>query len=245
MTNTRHGFTALAAVCSLLLAGSAAAQGPASFTEDFQLEDCTFSNEGRNPFFSLEPGDKLVLEGDDDGEEVRVRILILDATKTIQFRTEGGTLLRVNTRVVEEREWADDELVEVSRNYFARCRETNDVFYFGEAVDIYEDGEIVSHDGAWLAGRKGARPGLIMPGRFLLGSRYFQEIAPDVALDRAENTEMGLELDLPAGTFEDCVKIVETSPLEPGHESIKHYCPGVGLAIDSGIELVDFDIDND
>jgi hypothetical protein len=133
----------------------------------------------------------------------------------------------------------------VSRNYFARCRETNDVFYFGEAVDIYEDGEIVSHDGAWLAGRKGARPGLIMPGRFLLGSRYFQEIAPDVALDRAENTEMGLELDLPAGTFEDCVKIVETSPLEPGHESIKHYCPGVGLAIDSGIELVDFDIDND
>jgi hypothetical protein len=91
-------------------------------------------------------------------------------------------------RVVEEREWQDDELVEVSRNFFARCKETGDVFYFGEEVDLYEDGEIVGHGGAWLAGRDGALPGIIMPGRFLLGSRYYQEVAPDIALDRGENS---------------------------------------------------------
>lgn len=27
---------------------------------------------------------------------------------------------------------------EVSRNWFARCRQTNDVFYFGEEVDDVE-----------------------------------------------------------------------------------------------------------
>jgi hypothetical protein len=78
-----------------------------------------------------------------------------------------------------------------------------------------------------------------MPGTFLLGSRYFQELAPDVALDQAENVAMGLTLDLPAGKFDRCVEVVETTPLEPGQESIKRYCPGVGLVSDK-VELVKF-----
>jgi hypothetical protein len=137
------------------------------------------------------------------------------------------------------------ELVEVSRNFYSRCEQTDEAFYFGEDVDIYEDGEIVSHDGAWRAGRNGALPGLIMPGRFLLGARYFQEIAPGVALDRAENVAMGLTLETEAGTLEECVQVVETSPLEPGSESTKIYCPGVGLAQDSDAVLVDFDVQDE
>ena len=46
-----------------------------------------------------------------------------------------------------------------------------------DRIVIVEDGRIVSHEGAWRAGVDGAQPGLIMPGTFLLGSRYFQEIA--------------------------------------------------------------------
>jgi len=34
----------------------------------------------------------------------------------------------VDARVVEEREWVDGVLVEVSRNLFAICDKTNDVF---------------------------------------------------------------------------------------------------------------------
>jgi hypothetical protein len=76
-----------------------------------------------------------------------------------------------------------------------------------------------------------------MPGRYLLGSRYFQELAPGVALDRAEHTAMGLTIATPAGTFRNCVEVIETSPLEPGHESLKRYCPGVGLVVDDGLVL--------
>ena len=82
-----------------------------------------------------------------------------------------------------------------------------------------------------------------MPGSFLLGSRYFQERAPGVGLDRAEHVAMGLTLTVPAGTFKDCVEVLETASLEPNAMSTKRYCPGIGLVFDDGVELVDFDID--
>jgi hypothetical protein len=150
----------------------------------------------------------------------------------------------VNAWVVEERESVDDELVEVSRNFFAMCAKTNDVFYFGEAVDIFNPDGTVSHEGSWRAGEPDgdglAKPGMIMPGTFLLGSRYFQEQADGIAMDRAEHVGMGLEITTPAGTFAKCVKVVETTPLEPGAETVKVYCPGVGLVMDNAVTLVEF-----
>jgi len=231
-----------AALCTSL--ASAPARGEDAFTTDFRIEDCELEPGGRNAYFSLVPGDQLVLSGEDDGEEVVVQITVLQQKRTITFTTERGKVLRVKTRVVEEREWVDDELVEVSRNYFALCDQTGDIFYFGEAVDIYEDGEIVSHDGAWLAGVAGAQPGVIMPGSYLLGARYFQERAPG-AMDRGEHTAMGLTVTTPAGTFHDCVEVIETSPLEPGHESLKRYCPGIGLVQDNDAVLEEFDLHGD
>lgn len=229
-----------AILTAALYASLASAQEP-PFTDDFRIEDCEFETEGRNAWFSLIPGDQLVLSGEDDGEELVVQITVLSQKRKIDLVTESGKKLRVKTRVVEEREWEDDELIEVSRNYFAICDQTGDAFYFGESVDIYEDGEIVSHDGAWLAGVNGARPGIIMPGRYLLGARYFQEIAPG-AMDRGEHTAMGLTVTTPAGTFHDCVEVIETSPLEPGHESLKRYCPGIGLVQDNEAMLEEYDL---
>jgi hypothetical protein len=78
-----------------------------------------------------------------------------------------------------------------------------------------------------------------MPGTFLLGSRYFQEVAAGVALDRAEHTAEGLAVDTEAGNFKGCVEVTETTPLDPGAESVKVYCPGVGLVMDGDLELVD------
>jgi hypothetical protein len=209
------------------------------FTTDFRLEDCNgFKARGVNPFFILKPDYQLVLEGEEEGATIRVEITVLNKTRTIEVPELG----EVRTRIVEEVETADGELVEISRNFFAICRRTNDVVYFGEEVDIYEEGQIVSHEGAWLAGQPDenglAEPGLIMPGTFLLGSRYYQEIAEGIAQDRAEHTAMGLEVTVPAGTFTDCVEVTETTPLEPGSESVKLYCPSVGLVTDDPVELV-------
>lgn len=183
-----------------------------------------------------------MLEGEDEGEILELTITVLPEVETVHFTTANGVPMTVRTRVIEERELVDGELAEVSRNFFARCRQTNDIFYFGEDVDIYEEGEIVSHDGAWRVGEGDALPGVIMPGTFLLGARYFQEIAPDVALDQAENDDMDLDVEVPAGDFERCVLVVETTPLEPGDESEKMYCPGVGLVFDDDAELVSYSL---
>jgi hypothetical protein len=224
-------------VCSIMLGGflgAASKQDKKEFTTDFRIEECTWANTGRNAYFSLNINDFLRLT---DGEVV-LDITVLNETRLITFVTARGVLLSVLTRVVEELETENGAVIERSRNFFARCVETNDIFYFGEDVFPVEIG------GAWLAGRNGALPGIIMPGRFLLGARYFQEIAPDVALDRAEHVAMGLEISADAGNFTDCVEVLETTPLEPRSKSTKRYCPGVGLVFDDGLELITFKISN-
>ncbi len=217
------------------LTGPAAAQqgskNSTQFTQDFRLEACTFSSSGRNPYFILEPGYRTVFQGEENGETV-----INTITVTGKTRRFG----KIETRLVEERETHNGALAEVSRNFFAICNENNSVFYFGEEVDLYAGGVIVAHDGSWLTGVNGARPGLIMPGTVLLGSRYFQEVAPLVAMDQAEFVAMDQVVTTPAGTFEKCVKTQETTPLEPKALEFKVYAPDVGLVQDDTLLLVQY-----
>jgi len=195
------------------------------FTSDFAAEKANMASTGRNPYFILEPGYQLILEG---GEE-RVTITVLDETKTI----DG-----VETRVVEERETKTGTLAEVSRNFLAIGKRTNNVYYFGEDVDEYKDGQVTGHSGSWLAGVGNARFGLLIPGQPLLGAKYAQEVAPGKAMDRAEVVELDAIIMTPAGEFKNCLKIEETSPLEPGSKEFKHYAPGIGLVQDGSLKLV-------
>lgn len=177
------------------------------FQDTFNLEYCTFDSRGSNTYFILEPGHQSVLEAQENGEIIDLVITVLNETKLV----DG-----IETRVVEERESEDGELVEISRNYFAVCKPTNDVFYFGEDVDDYEDGQIVSHEGAWLAGENNTKAGLFMPGNVQVGMKYYQEFAPGIAEDRAEILSVNDVLAVPAGNFTNVLKVEETNPLEPG-----------------------------
>jgi len=155
---------------------------------------------------------------------------------TITVLPETKVVDGVETRVVEERETVDGQIAEISRNYFAISRRTTDVFYFGEDVDIYKGGKVTSHEGAWLSGVAGARFGLLLPGTPLLGARYQQEVAPKVAMDRAEVVGLRETLVTPAGKFERCLKTEETSGLEKGRAH-KLYAPGIGLIYDGALKL--------
>lgn len=201
------------------------------FTTEFRADECTFSSTGRNPFFVLVPGFTLEIQGEEDREDVHLTITVLDDTRMV----DG-----VQTRVIEERELHDGEIAEVSRNFFAICKETGSAFYFGEETDIYEDGAVVGHEGSWLAGEDGARAGIVMPGTVLLGSRYYQEVAPGTALDRAEIVRMGVDRETPAGEFAGCIVTLETTPLEPYAKEAKVYAPRVGLIVDGPLELVSY-----
>jgi hypothetical protein len=221
-------------VPAVLLAGSSLvfmAQGPPAvdrtWTADFVINSGELVTTGRNPWFSLEPGYVLTLEDRD----TRLVITVLDETVRVD---------NVETRVVEERETAKGELVEISRNFFAISTRTNAVFYFGEDVDMYKGGKVVSHEGAWRSGVNGARFGLAMPGMPLLSAKYYQEIAPGVAMDRAEIVGLGETVKTPAGEFRNVLKVLETTPLEPGVREFKYYASGVGLIQDGDVKLTKY-----
>jgi hypothetical protein len=199
----------------------------AGWADTFAIDKKDFVPAGANAYFRLEPGYTLVLA---DRNE-RLVITVLEETKLV----DG-----VETRIVEERESKNGKLVEVSRNFFAFNTADRGVYYFGEEVDIYKNGKIVDHEGAWESGKNGARFGLAMPGEVGLGARYYQEVAPGVAMDRAEITGLHETLKTPAGEFKDCLKVAETTPLEKGAKEYKLYAPGVGLIKDASLLLVEF-----
>ena len=209
------------------LSRSATPDGDASWQQEFGLLDRTLVPTGRNPYLILEPGFRLVLEGKDE----RLEITVLDETKEV----DG-----ITTRIVEEREWKNGSLVEVSRNFFAICEDSKDVFYFGEDVDMYQDGALVSHSGAWLAGKKRARAGLIMPGDPQVGAKYYQEIAPKVAMDRAEVVSLDDTLETPVGSFSRCLKTQEGTALNLLEKEFKTYAPGIGLIQDQHLLLTEY-----
>jgi len=204
----------------------AGAEEGRKWTDSFGQENCTFSSIGRNRFFILEPGYQLVLESNKE----KVVITVLSETKIIG---------NIETRVVEEREEENGKLKEVSRNFFAICKEHGDVFYFGEEVDDYKDGKIVRHSGAWRADEKDSKAGIIMPGTILLGARHYQEIAPN-AMDRAEVISDDVTMKTPAGTFKNCIRVEETSGIDPDEKCYKTYAPGVGLIQDEDLLLTGY-----
>jgi hypothetical protein len=187
-----------------------------------------FSTRITNPYFPLPEETVWVLRGVEDGVNVRLRITVLEKTEVV-----AG----VRTRVVEERAWEDGELHEVALNYFVQAPDGT-VCYYGEDVNFYEDGQVVSHEGAWRAGVGANRPGIIMPANPAVGMSYAQEVAPGISEDRAEIIAMGESVRLRAGTYRNTLLTRETSPLDPEAVSFKHYAPRVGLIVDEPIELV-------
>ena len=191
----------------------------------FPVDKANLVPTGKNPHFILEPGRKSVFK---DEEGTKLTITVLAETKVV----DG-----VTTRIVEEREEKNGQPEEISRNYFAMDKTTGDVYYFGEEVDEYKNGKVASHGGAWLSGVEGARFGLMMPAKAKVGDKFYQEVAPKVAMDRAEIVSVDEELKTPAGTFK-CVHVKETSPLEKG-ASHKWHAAGVGLVKDDEFVLAE------
>lgn len=184
-----------------------------------------------NRYFPLPVGRRLLLKGEESGTPVTLQVTVLDETEIVG---------EVTTRVVEEREWEDGALIEVSRNYYAQSSD-GDVWYFGEAVDIYEDGKIVSHEGAWRAYESGNQPGVFMPGDPVVGMQFQQERAPGIAVDKAIVVGIGQTIEVPAGTFENTLQTYDWNPLESGTlGDIKAYAPDLGIIIDGPVELVEF-----
>ena len=184
-------------LCLILLALLAA-----DWRSSFAVDKRDLGPTGRNDYFILDPGYKLHFAAG----KTRVTMTVLNETKTI----DG-----VETRVVEDREEVNGKLTEVTRDYYAIDRKTGDVYYFGEDVDDYKNGKLKDHKGSWQSGVNGAKFGLMMPAKPVAGDRFQQEIAPkNKAVDRSEVIAINEKVTTPAGVFERCVHMKDSSRLE-------------------------------
>lgn len=204
-----------------------------------------FSTHIDNPLFPLSTLDTKIFEGEqtdpDTGEIITTRL-----ESTVLDRTRKVAGIRV--LVLEEKAYQDDQLIERALDYFAQ-RSDGAVFYFGEDVDNYVDGNIDNHHGTWRAGKDGAAEGIVMPAVPFAGQVFKQENAPGVAEDQAEVLALNESVSTPAGDFHGCLKTEDSSLLDPAVIDFKWYCPGIGLVRDEGpdgfIELTRYTADGD
>lgn len=188
------------------------------------LDPAEFTSTVDNPLFPLTAGDMHVYEGEeadpDSGETVAIRV---ESTVLAETDTAGG----IEVTVVEVKDYEDGDLVESTLDYYAQHSDGT-VYYMGERVDDYEDGEVVGHSGQWLAGEGENQAGIFMPADPQVGDEFEQERAPGIAEDQSKVVAVGESVTTDAGSFEDCVKTEDLDPIDDVTE-FKYYCPGVGL----------------
>jgi len=195
-----------------------------------------FVSEINNKFFTLVPGTTFIYESQrDDGTE-RNEVNVTNDTKIV---------LGVQTVVVWDRVWLDDELIEETFDWYAQDNSGN-VWYFGEDSKEYESGKVISTEGSWQAGIDGAKPGIIMKAEQKLGQPYRQEYYKGKAEDMAQVVAVNEKVNVPFGTFDNCIKTKDWNTLVPGTVEFKYYCPqigGVTLEVDqegsNPVELID------
>jgi hypothetical protein len=196
-----------------------------------------------NPYFPLVPGTTWEYIAVDANDEPIERIFV-------EVLEEVTEILGVNCIVVRDRVWEIDNgeevLVEDTNDWFGQ-KLTGAVKYFGEIAQEFEDGELVTLEGSWKAGRDFAQAGIIMPADPQVGDFYREEFALGDAEDVARVVSRDEEvLEVPFGVFDDdVVRTMNWTAIEPDVFEFKDYAPGVGLVRevnpDSGerVELVD------
>ena len=227
--------TLIAAVLASLVAGLAfvacgdddnssgdANRGLPQTSEPVDLDPADFTTDIDNPYWPMQPGNRWVYrETDTKGTRERVVVTVTDKTKKIA----NGITARVISDVVTE----NGTPVEITDDWYAQDSDGN-VWYLGEAVRNFENGEFVDRAGSFEAGVDGAQPGIVMPADPEPGLTYRQEYYKGEAEDRAAIVTVGEErVEVPAGFFgKDVLMTRDLVPLEPKVEELKFYAPGIG-----------------
>jgi hypothetical protein len=232
MKRRTKALVGVAAIAAVVGVGGAAGVGGASAAGSCPLPqyqpgrpyqprfDATgFSADVTNPYFPLRPGRTLVSTGVKDGK--RAIDLFVPTTRT-------RVLDQVPTRVVEDRLYLDGVLRERTSDYYSQDACGN-VWYFGEdTAELDRHGKVVSTEGSFHAGVRGAQPGVFMTAAPAVGPWYRQEWAKGHAEDRFTVRGAESSVTVPAGRFPHALRTEERTSLEPGVVDNKYYVRDIG-----------------
>ncbi len=198
-------------------------------TEEYdpEIDPAAFTSDVTNKYFALPPGKKMVYNGETEEGTETIEVYVLNETRMV---------MGVETIVVWDRVWLEGELIEDTKDWYAQDSK-GDVWYFGEESFELLDGKVVSTEGSWESGVDGAKPGIIMKAEPAVGDSYRQEYYEGEAEDMGEVLALGESVSVPSGDYTGCVKTLDWTPLEPGVEEHKYYCPEVsGVVLEVALE---------
>jgi hypothetical protein len=170
-----------------------------------------------NPWMPMAPGIQSVSEGfvnvgDRRLPHVRVTT-VTDVTKIV----DG-----VRSVLVLDQDFDGGQLSEQAVDYLAEDVGGN-VWYVGSYTEVYEGGQFLNAEDAWLADVNGAVPGLYMPADPKPGSPpFYQTRIPGGEQSSARVIKVGQRTCVPFKCYTDVVVIQEQ-----GTEN-KYWAPGVG-----------------
>jgi len=194
-----------------------------------------------NPYFALIPG-QAIYQGGDEVDTVTITA----NTKLIA----GVTCLAVKDIVAINGNVSED-----TDDWYAQDINGN-VWYCGESSRNYEffagdnpqQAELVGIEGSWKAFRDYAMPGITMESSPQPGDIYRQEMLLGDAEDVAEVISNSVDELIPGDSCaeegvavanyidsicnNDCIVILEYTPLEPGVSAHKYYAPNTGLVLE-------------
>ena len=162
-----------------------------------------------------------VLEGTEGGATSRVIRTRLPGTRAFSFNGQ-----QVQAIIVSDTVYTNGQLSEVALDYFAQS-DNGDVYYFGEDVDEYVNGQVVNHDGTWHLGVDTDTPGLFLPATPKVGDKFRSEDVPGITRENDEVIAIEESVTVPAGSYQHCVKVREI--LSDGAVEYKLYAPGAGV----------------
>jgi hypothetical protein len=201
--------------------GGCPGPGPTADGNNPVVNPADFVAQVDNPLFPLTAGTKYVYQNKSPDSTEDIDVTVLSETKTI---------LGVTCTVVHDQVTVGGDLTEDTFDWYAQDRD-GAVWYFGEDTKTLDKGVVVSTEGSWEAGVDGALPGIIMEANPQVGDSYRQEFLAGVAEDQAEVVGLAESATVPFGTFDNCLKTRETTPLEAQLVEFKFYTPGVGLVL--------------
>ena len=174
-----------------------------------------------NPYLPLSNLHQDILEGMEGSKKIRIERTMKPGTRT--FLVHGK---KVTARLMEDRDYANGKLTEVTLDYIAQD-DSGAVRYMGEKVDEYKAGKIVGHKGAWLTGEHNALPGVLIPAHPKVGDTFHSENVPGIAVESDEIVAVDETVQVSSRTYTHCVKVKES--VEGEEPEYKYYAPRVGV----------------
>ncbi len=206
--------------------GTYSGTGCAPTADRVDIERPKFSNPTSitNPLFPISSLGSVVLLGEVDGLQFRSETTLIPGEHTV---TIDGTPIPVV--VSQYTAYLDGRIEEVAVDRYAQS-DDGAVWYLGEDVFDYREGNIAITEGSWLAGRDGP-PAMIMPANPQVGDIFRAENVAGVVFEELTVTAINQTLDGPRGPVSG-IMVADELHLD-GSISKKVFAPGYGEFVSS------------